>query len=343
MTDRTQTSDFEFCEKYLAKVSRTFAINIKVLKGESYKGILLAYLFCRIADTVEDDPFFSADFKAKKLIEYADLFPPQSDCKDRIKNFLRDISFQEKTDSTNLLIDMKRVFNEFSLLTDNTISIISKHVKEMASGMADFQKKVSSEKVAFLENQPELERYCYFVAGTVGLMITSVFSENSNTITPMIREKLNKNSVAFGLGLQITNIAKDFFTDYRRGWCYVPRSFFTEEGIDPTHDSLGDKLESFSNVRRRLTDLALTYLDRGLLYTLDIPKNLIRYRLFCLWPLFMAVETLARLSEEQDILKNQIIKISRKDVKRIVRNTSLLVMSNKGLNKMYENTKGRIK
>ncbi len=67
--------DFDFCEEYLNRVSRTFAVNIQVLSGDVYKAVLLAYLLCRIADTMEDDPSLSPEFKSKKLMEFAKLFP----------------------------------------------------------------------------------------------------------------------------------------------------------------------------------------------------------------------------------------------------------------------------
>jgi len=343
MSQNNHLDDLAFCEEYLVKVSRTFAINIKILKGNSYKGLLLAYLLCRIADTIEDDPWFPVSFKAQKLCEYSELFPPSPDYKNRIERFLKDITFKQESDSSDLLMNAVCVFNEFVRLPDSMISVISAHVKEMAVGMAGFQEKAFDKGIIFLENQEELDKYCYFVAGTVGLMITSIFSENSRRITPEIKKKLQGRSVAFGLGLQITNIAKDFYVDRERGWSYVPRSFFIEEGIDPIHDSFHDKQKGFVNAHKRLINLALKYLDEALLYTLDIPRTLIRFRLFCLWPLFMAVESLARLSGKQNLFKGQVVKISRNDVKRIVRNTSLAVMSNSILKYMYCNTRRKIR
>ena len=46
--------DWEYCREMLPKVSRTFALNISVLEGDLHRSILIAYLFCRIVDTVED-------------------------------------------------------------------------------------------------------------------------------------------------------------------------------------------------------------------------------------------------------------------------------------------------
>lgn len=342
MVQNVYTDDLAFCEDYLVRVSRTFAVNIKILKGDAYKGLLLAYLLCRIADTIEDDPEFSIDYKVQKLCEYADLFPPTSNYDHHIAGFLNNINFQQKSDASELLLNTVRVFNELVKLPVNMISVISTHVKEMATGMAGFQEKGSGKDLIFLEDKEELDRYCYFVAGTVGLMITSIFSENSSKITPEIEEKLKKRSVAFGLGLQITNIAKDFYGDRERGWCYVPRSFFIDEGIDPVNDSFDEKENGYVNAHKRLINLALTYLDEALLYTLDIPRALIRYRLFCLWPLFMAVESLVKLSGDQNLFRGRTVKISRDDVKRIVRNTSLAVMSNTALKYMYDRTRKQI-
>ncbi|MBN2688391.1 MAG: squalene/phytoene synthase family protein [Deltaproteobacteria bacterium] len=334
--------DFTFCEESLVRVSRTFSINIKILTGTAYKAVLLAYLLCRIADTIEDDPWFSRTYKLQKLCEYADLFPPSSNYREQTEVFLRDIAFRQTNDSTALLMDLTRVMNEFAKLPRGIISLISDHVREMSYGMATFQRKDSGKEIQFIEDTGELSRYCYFVAGTVGLMLTSIFAETSSLITPRIRHELEERSVAFGLGLQITNIAKDFYGDRERGWCYVPRVFFTDEGIDPLRHTFDDNRTGFVNAHRRLIDLALIYLDEALEYTLLMPRRLIRFRLFCLWPLFMAIESLAVIMGKQNLFRGEVVKISRNDVKRIVRDTTLAVMSNGALRLMYNRTRRKI-
>ncbi len=339
---QNRPGDFEICKEYLNKVSRTFSLNISVLRGSAYRSLLLAYLLCRIADTIEDDPHLPAQFKTQKLCEYANLFPPRSDYNRQIENLLKDICFTQKSDDSDLVMDSATIFNEFVKLPSPMISIVSAHVKEMTLGMAALLGEKRDGEITFLENKEELDSYCYYVAGTIGLMITAIFSEASTKINAMTRGKLLKRSVAFGLGLQITNIAKDFFGDCNRGWCYVPRSFFTEEGIDPVSGNFYDNREAYTNVHKKLIKLALHYLDEALQYTIDIPRSLIRYRLFCAWPLFMALETLAKLYGEESLFSGEVIKISRDDVKRIVRNTSLAVMSNNALKSMYSSISRRI-
>ena len=49
-----------YCRQVLPKVSRTFALNIGLLKGDLYWSVLISYLACRILDTVEDSPSISS-------------------------------------------------------------------------------------------------------------------------------------------------------------------------------------------------------------------------------------------------------------------------------------------
>ncbi len=320
----------------MTKVSRTFALNIRVLGGDVYRGLLLAYLLCRIADTLEDDPSFSFGQKIGYLSLYASLFPPSSDWRSRTAHFTDELAFSRESFDVRLVGDIDCVVSEFVKLPPAYISIISQHVREMALGMAEFQKKRSRSGMICLDNREELERYCYYVAGTVGVMITSLFAEGAPSMPSELRERLYSRSVAFGTGLQITNIAKDFFSDFGRGWCYVPRSFFESEGIAPDVHLLQCNQQASLGVFRRLISLALENLDEALLYTLDIPRSQVRYRLFCLWPLFMALETLARLSEEKkSLLCGRTIKISRREVKKILFYTTVTVMSDRCLQAMY--------
>jgi len=65
--------DWEYCQKALPKVSRTFALNISVLKGDLHRSILTTYLFCRIIDTIEDAAQLDPKIKIKLLHEFSRL------------------------------------------------------------------------------------------------------------------------------------------------------------------------------------------------------------------------------------------------------------------------------
>src|SRR5476649_2174228 len=58
----------------LPRVSRTFALGIKLLPSRLEMPVRLGYLLCRIADTVEDDLALSPGRKAELLDEFVGCF-----------------------------------------------------------------------------------------------------------------------------------------------------------------------------------------------------------------------------------------------------------------------------
>ena len=66
-------NDLNYCVETLPKVSRTFALNISVLKGDLHISILVAYLFCRTIDTVEDADKLDSSKNIRLLLDYASL------------------------------------------------------------------------------------------------------------------------------------------------------------------------------------------------------------------------------------------------------------------------------
>jgi phytoene synthase len=60
----------------------------------------------------------------------------------------------------------------------------------------------------------DLDRYCYGVAGTVGLMMCYVMGIRDERAFPY--------AIALGKAMQLTNIVRDFRSDLERGRCYVP-------------------------------------------------------------------------------------------------------------------------
>ncbi|MCK9230797.1 MAG: squalene/phytoene synthase family protein [Syntrophales bacterium] len=338
-----EDSDFRVCEGHLDRVSRTFALNIRVLRGDVYRAMLLAYLLCRIADTIEDEPSLPPEAKVAGLTAFADLFPPEPGRPVPIEEFIHSLNVPGTGPDTDLLRDSPRVFREFLKLPSRARTTISERVREMSLGMASFQRGRSGGLVT-LADREELERYCYYVAGTVGLLITDLFfRDGEGWILPdSTRDALVSRSVGFGLGLQMTNIAKDYMGDLGRGWCYVPRSYFDDEGIDPAGDLLESNGRAYGRVLGRLLDDALAHLDEAVIYVLHIPRRFIRYRLFCLWPLFMALETLALVSRsEARLFRGEAVKITRQDVKKILVRSSFAVLSNGTIRSLYDGARRR--
>ncbi len=65
----------------------------------------------------------------------------------------------------------------------------------------------------------ELERYCYLVAGVVGLIMTHLFVPKAE----LTRELLQR-AASLGTAMQLTNIVRDIGEDYARDRIYLPRT-----------------------------------------------------------------------------------------------------------------------
>jgi farnesyl-diphosphate farnesyltransferase len=72
----------------LGRVSRTFALNIRVLPMALRHQVLHAYLYCRMADTLEDDATLPTVEKSALLHVFAALFDPNLPAEIRDANAL---------------------------------------------------------------------------------------------------------------------------------------------------------------------------------------------------------------------------------------------------------------
>ncbi|WP_229425665.1 phytoene/squalene synthase family protein [Massilia sp. Se16.2.3] len=96
-------------------------------------------------------------------------------------------------------------------------------------------------------------RYCYHVAGVVGLMMASIMGAKD----PAVLDR----ACDLGLAFQLTNIARDIVDDARNGRCYLPAEWLQEAGIPPADLALPRYRVALSRVAARLVDHAEPYYD----------------------------------------------------------------------------------
>jgi len=63
-------------------------------------------------------------------------------------------------------------------------------------------------------SEDDLLRYCFRVAGAVGVLMCPILGLADRRFLP--------NAAALGMGMQLTNIARDVAEDWRRSRCYLP-------------------------------------------------------------------------------------------------------------------------
>ncbi len=321
--------DWEYCQKMLPKVSRTFALNISVLAGDLHRSILTAYLFCRIIDTIEDAGQLDPKIKIKLLHEFSHLIQDADYRKGALEGWVRECgSVDGSPNDLELLSQAGRAFNVFDTLPTHHQAQIIPSVSEMARGMAYFQKKFDSTALTLLNSEEELEEYCYYVAGAVGEMLCNLFIEELPHLSGQARQTMRNTAVSFGLGLQMTNISKDVIADRERGWSYVPRSYIESHGLTVEEFSAGASEEKNLQIMEQLLKKTMGHLEDALQFTLALPRTAPRTRLFCIWPLWMALETVAVLHNNRELLhSDDPVKISRRTVRQILRRTPLLCFS----------------
>jgi farnesyl-diphosphate farnesyltransferase len=96
-------------------------------------------------------------------------------------------------------------------------------------------------------------------------------------------------------------------------------------------------------VQAALFAKTLRHLEEALEYTVAIPRRHRRLRLFCLWPLLMAAETVALLAENAGSLAGGVrLKITRARVSLVVRRTSLLWWSDAWLRAEFQKSARRV-
>ena len=351
MTGNRVENPSSFAEFMLIKTSRTFALNIQVLPPSLRNQVLLAYLFCRMADTLEDDSELEASRKIRLLEDFRGLFPPDRNWETRLAAFLASLpkewASSDRWDHL-LVAHCHWIFPLLNDFPDPAIKAITACVQEMCDGMIRFTARQAksvgdASQPALIETMEDLDRYCYYVAGTVGNLLCELFAIHSPLIGKQRLQSLKSLSVSFGLGLQLTNILKDIHDDRQRNVSYIPQALLAQEHLS---EQAFLSLEGRAGATRILAHLlrkAKAHLEDALEYSCRLPILEPRLRLFCLWPLFMAAETVVLIADNLEGIQDETkMKISRSQVKRIVRKTSMACWSNIWIRSMFKTTMERL-
>lgn len=317
-----------FCRQMLPKVSRTFAICIRLLPGGLEHSVLIAYLLCRIADTIEDTTHLDPDEKVRLLHRFRDALATTDADIDPLRRAFSDAA----SDEERLAYHADAVLAEYRRLPSAHRDAVRPWVQEMSDGMAEFVDRGrtgNGRGVEALATVDDLDRYCYFVAGTVGHLLTELFRLHHPTRTDAWHQRLRSLATSFGLGLQLTNIIKDIADDRRRGWSFVPRQLCQLAGIRPEDLQDDGHREGALRVMRQLIDKAKGHLLDALEYSTHVPRSEYGIRLFCLTSLYFAVRTLRLAESDPHLLDpSHKVKITRAQVYRTILVTRLLAPVN---------------
>ena len=327
-----------FGHDILPDVSRTFAISIRFLPGTLGTAVNTAYLLCRIADTIEDDNSTPPARRAELLEAFMGTFTDRESA-----DAFPSLATGLKGDAAHLRLVMHAdlVLVLFRTLPPRTRDRVAHWVREMGRGMAKFVRTYPTG--IRIQTLAEYKEYCYYVAGTVGCMLTELWHEHAPSVGKREFERLWLKCRTFGEALQTVNILKDIAWDAQHeNSIYIPARDLEQQGsghatlLSPAHVERNQKaVESF-------IELARTDLDDALEYTLMIPRRAFRIRAFCVLPLLFAYATLRDLSRSRAMLTvGGQVKISRREVKALMVVGVLSLLSNSALRRLVRRVKLR--
>ncbi len=300
-------ADKSFCENALPGVSRTFALSIQALPAELREAICVAYLLCRVVDTVEDDRRLPPSARGSLFDAFdqalANAFAGDGSLGTVFEELAKSEGLGVSDHERTLCTQAGAVFRTFSSLPDVQRRAIEPRVAEMSRGMRAYSERADQENGLRLRNVEDLEKYCYYVAGTVGELLTDLF-RISFPVDPATQRELEARSVSFGLGLQLVNILKDVAEDALRGDCFLPVKEAAEHGVSlETLLTPQDRPKGLA-LLRTLSARARQHLDRAEEYTLLWPGGSAgEVRMFCAVPLALALATLREVELGDDALQ----------------------------------------
>jgi len=333
MYEQNLEARWNYCRTMLPKVSRTFALNIGQLEGDIHRSVLLGYLLFRIADTFEDTVYQDEEEKIAELRTFSEIFAGRKDLGERLALYesLR-FRWNEEGDDKVLVENGHTVLRCYFDIPGDYRRIIDPLIAKTAQGMALFQKRkqTSGQHIFQLTDFNDLEKYCYYVAGVVGVMLTEIFCQQDRI--GRIGYQLKSYQIQFGTALQLINILKDYPADIARGWCYIPQTITEEYKIRIENIEEMSYWQKQGSVREMM-DHIVPYLDSTLQYIKLLPLDEKAIRMFCIIPFILGYRTLAGIAE---LKKNNV---SREEIAVLIQKSYAYADSNSLLEKDYREVK----
>src|SRR5215813_1789298 len=303
----------------LKNVSRSFYLSLRVLPGSVRRQVSLAYLFCRVADTIADTSIFPRCQRLQILRAFRKQFLLATPSFDDLKQLRAALPSQEtQQEAYQLLYHLPACFHLFVRLSAVDRQLVRELVLTLTHGIEMDLQYFSGETMSTVQSFPDLailDLYTYYVAGIVGEFWTKIHKGYMQGWQPHTFQNLCALGIRFGQGLQMTNILKDLGKDLSTGRCYLPREQLEQLEVRVEELSKPAVIQRLRPLIIQLTAQTLEHLDYACQYVLELPHHALRLRLSCMWPLLFAIQTLEAVCQSEELLcPESRVKISRRAV-----------------------------
>jgi phytoene synthase len=181
------------CAGVVRRSDSSFAAAFWMFPRERRRALHAIYAFCRLADDIADDPALCGD-RAALLARWTE-----------------ELQAAYRGKSVHPVgVALGDAVHRYRLPEDVFLELL-RGVETDLSGET-------------IETWPELRRYCYRVASTVGLLLVRVLgSDGARTLA---------YAESLGVAVQLTNVLRDVGDDARAGRIYLAREEMTRFGVD---------------------------------------------------------------------------------------------------------------
>jgi phytoene synthase len=213
-----------YCQERAAKSGSSFYYTFLFLPEARRRAITALYAFCREVDDVVDQ-CSDAGIARTKLAWWRD-------------EIARIYDGTPQHPVARALSDVQQQFN-----------LPQAHLREIVAGM---------EMDLDYNRYPDfatLDRYCYRVAGVVGLLSAEIFGYRD----PQTLEYAKTLGTAF----QLTNIIRDVGEDVRRDRIYLPLDELAQFGVSPADITAGRETDQFRKLMEFQFQRAIEHYDRA--------------------------------------------------------------------------------
>jgi phytoene/squalene synthetase len=327
-------AETSYLDRKLRDVSRSFALVVPFLETPLQQYLATAYLLCRVVDNIEDSGQ-NDDWKNERFGEFSRLLREPQRAAHVLEYWERE-TWPPLTNAERQMMGVDgglvlwQIYAAIPQATQDTIRLWAGIMAEGMQLLGDPHKRpylIQRDGKEILNSEEDYNQYCYFVAGTVGHLVTELvilhyqFSDD-------VAQFLRARAEACGRALQKTNIVKDFVQDLKRGICYLPDVWLREveyaplalQGAAPEWKAMviGDVLDELSK--------ATAYLSA-------LPHSAKGYRHAALLCLLPAYQTLLSAAQQQETLFTPAhhIKISRQTMAQCLADSQALLFDDEAI------------
>jgi len=288
----------DFYQEHLDRVSRSFAFCIARLDAPLREWVGLAYLLFRLLDTIEDTAWPSPEAQGRSFEQFAKLLRAPS--ASNIAAWQTEFPSSLPESEQKLLQASSQLLLDLNAIPTPVAARIRESLDSMSRGMRHFLQR----QPLRLQTLPEVNQYCFFVAGLVGELLSGLLVEHHP------QASLDRtDGFHFGLFLQKINILKDQIEDQKQGRWLVPS--------------------------RPLVLASLIENAKGALrYLLSIPLQEKGYRLFCAWSLFLGLQSLPWI--DNAFAQKLVGKLPRLMAESLLASVESVILDNGRLEKLFD-------